>query len=368
MRKLLLFCLCYFFVTLANAQAVQRRIRFTPVDKDSLDLALNANYYLIEDSCAFIVRHIRFDFETRKFHGRFTDNSTENPAVVLTEGTYNDDGMKEGKFTLRYLNNNIKAVGNFKDDAFDGRWEMFYEDGKPELVFEAKEDILYITDAWDSRGKKIVDKGEGNYVATVPIFSWRGKLSGGRPDGTWKMYRTIDNYKQTVSSEHFKKGEFEYGESPAGKYTDLSRLNLVDMSLFPFINAEKMFVGPPCDMALAINPLVNAHYAAGMDSFKYHLRDALSRLFEGSDLEGKQGNIHITGVISKEGHIENLVRTGGTNVGLLAQGVIKAIENLPTLIPATQNGKPISEDFVIDLDIGNSTYSFTFKFMVLRLK
>ncbi len=86
MRRLLLFCFLCCFSIAVMAQDVQRHINFNPIDNDSLNMSLNSEYQLIEDSCATITRHARLNFRTRKFHGRFTDVRKDNPAVTLTEG------------------------------------------------------------------------------------------------------------------------------------------------------------------------------------------------------------------------------------------------------------------------------------------
>ena len=221
---------------------------------------------------------------------------------------------------------------------------MFYEDGKPGLTFEVKDGVYSIIDSWNTSGSKVIDKGNGPYLANLLFYTWKGKLVDGRPDGTWKMYQTKDDDKQTIATEHFKKGEFIDGENQAGSYTNASRIKLLNMDMFPFANTENLLVGAPCNFEQTRRKIVNAHYKAGMDAFNYDLRDALSRFFSHTDLEGKEGRFDIVGEISIEGRIENLARKGGSNVDSVASGIMREINSLPRLIPATIDGKPVTNN------------------------
>lgn len=363
MRKLLLACFLLFFIAKLSAQeTINRRINFNPIDRDSLNLALNDRFMLIEDSCAAIIRHIRFDFDSRKFHGRFTDVRKDNSAVILTEGYYNAEGKKEGTFTIRYTSGNLKAKGNFKNDDFEGTWDLYYDSGKPMLTFEVSNGIYNITNAWDDKGSKTADKGNGTFASEITPFVWEGKLANGKPEGTWKMYRSADKYKNTIASERFKKGEFVRGENQIGSYTDQSRIVLVNKDLFPFINTEKLVIGLPCNMSLQ-HKLVNAHYKNGMDSFNARLASELTGFFNGNHREGNEGHFEIVGEISTQGDIEKLTRKGGSSIEIISSGIMKIIADLPQLIPATIDGKPVTERFKLDLDLGVSSYSYNFQFL-----
>lgn len=367
MRKLILFCFLCFFSIVVRAQGVQRRINFNPIDNDSLDMSLNSAYNLIEDSCAQIIRHTRFNFETRKFHGRFSDVSKQNQAVVLNEGNYSDEGQKDGLFIMRYPDGTTMAKGNYKMDVFDGRWDMFYEDGKPQLTFEANDGICTIIDAWDMHGNKTIDKGNGNYLVDLSFYCWKGKLVNGKPDGTWKMYQANDPYKQTTGTEHFKKGEFTDGENQLGKYTNTSRISLVTTVGFKFTNAEKMYIGTPCGVPAAPNRVIDAHFKSGISSLKFHLQDALTNYIKGQNLEEITGSFFIVGDVDLTGHIINLKKEGGY-IANIERGVINIIESLPQLIPATIDGKPIVQQFKISLEVTKYGYSGSFQFLPIRYK
>ena len=368
MRKLLLFCFLCFFSIIAGAQDVQRHINFNPIDNDSLNMSLNSTYNLIEDSCAQIIRHTRINFRTRKFHGPFSDVSKQNPTVVLNEGNYSNEGLKDGTFIMRYPSGSTKAKGAFKKDVFDGRWDMFYESGKPQLSFEVKDGIYNIIDVWDRNGKKTIDKGNGNYTVDLTFFYWTGKLANGRPDGTWKMYGANNKNKEAAVTEHFKKGAFVDGESPLGKYTNESRISLVSTDEFKFFNAEKMYIGIPCNLpAIRDRVVVNAHYKSGITSFKIHLEEALKAYIIGRNLTEIEGSFFIVGDVDLTGHIVNL-KKGGGYIANMERGVINIIESLPQLIPATIDDKPVVQQFKISLIVNRGGYSGSFEFLPIRYK
>jgi len=364
MRNLLFFFFLLLFISKLSAQqTINRRINFNPIDKDSLNMSLNDQFMLIEDSCAAVIRHARFNFDSRKFHGKFTDVRKDNPVVILTEGYYNAEGQKEGTFTLRYASGNIEAKGNFKNDAFDGKWEVYYDNGKPKLIFEANNGVYTITDAWDEKGSKTVDHGNGTYSAEITTITWEGKLANGKPDGTWKMYSSTDKYKNTMATERFKKGEFVKGENQISSYTDASRIVLINKDIFPFVNAERLLIGMPCNMPSVKHTLLNAHYKNGMNSFKGRLTDALTSFFNGRDLSGSEGEFNIVGEINTGGDIVNLTRKGGSSLESIAGGIIRIISDLPRLIPATIDGKPVTEGFKLQLNLGHGAYYYNFQFL-----
>ncbi len=145
-----------------NGTFVKRSVNFNFITKDSVNLPLNANFELIETDCSQITRYAHLNMMQRKFMGKFKDVSRANPQLVVAEGNYTADGLKEGSFISHYLNGNLQTKGNFKNNLFDGHWELYYEDGKPQLTFEANGTDIKIIDSWDAKGVKIINNGNGN--------------------------------------------------------------------------------------------------------------------------------------------------------------------------------------------------------------
>jgi hypothetical protein len=241
-------------------------VQITFIGQDSINLPLNSDFELIEESCSQITRYGHYNQYQKFFYGPFRDVSVENPKLILTEGTYTLDGLKDGYFTMRYLNGNLQAKGSFKDDKYDGKWELYYDTGKPKLVFEANGKEIKIIDAWDAKGARIVDNGKGTYTADLDGIYWKGKLVDGKPDGAWRARLTDDVTNTDRLVERYKKGVFQDGKGMTGDYNDKPKLELVAKELFPFVKAEYMHVGAPCG-SVKSKHLVNAQYKNGLDMF-----------------------------------------------------------------------------------------------------
>jgi|SRR6185312_4379924 len=357
---LLIFCLV---TALSRSQQIQRRVRFQNLGNDSVGISLNDEYFLIEDSCAQIIRYGHFNFQQRKFHGRFTDVSKANPSLVVSEGSYSEDGLKNGAFKSYYLNGKLQAKGNFKDNKYDGKWEMYYEDGKPELVFEVTAGDYVISDAWKPDGTKTVDNGNGTFVDELGGLYWKGKLVNGKPDGKWRLLKTDDISEMPVGSESFKKGQFRNGSLYNNDYNDASRILLISPYKLPFVNAEKMLISSvPCN-GVKRKHIVGAQYEEGLESFSNHISDAVKPYFSTKNLT-QYGDIEfqIDGEVSEKGQLINLKSNGSD----LARGVIIQLINLPLLHPATVDGQAVKQKFTISFKIGGGFYQFTYRFLPIK--
>lgn len=361
MKKVLFFLAISLFVLSAKAQTMPRQINFHIIGRDSVNLPFNDEYYLIEDSCAQIIRHAHFDLQTRKFFGKVTDVSKIDPNVIISEGYYSEDGRKNGEFKVFFPNGKLRGKGNFKDDQYDGKWEMYYEDGKPELIFEATNGGCTITDAWKPDGTRIVDKGNGMYVANFEALYWKGRLANGKPDGKWNLFRTDDISNIPIGSEIFKNGQFRDGSVMNNSYNNTSHILLVSPYKLPFVNAEKMFVSQvPCNGAKRKH-IIGAQYENGLTSFSGFIKDAIEPYLGTIDLKGINNSIEIAGEVSETGRLINLKNNGFRDD--IAQGLIARLRNLPNLHPATIDGKPVRQKFTITFQINEGLYHFSYRFL-----
>ena len=119
----------------AQTSTGQRNILIQRFEKDSIHATYNEDYFLMEDSCAHILRIGFYDMALGKFTGPFKDVSKANPKQLLATGRYNENGQKEGAFISYYRNGNLEARGYFKEDRFEGKWEFFYPTGKPKHFY-----------------------------------------------------------------------------------------------------------------------------------------------------------------------------------------------------------------------------------------
>ena len=353
------------FAQSSPLQQVRRSIRFNILENDSVNLSLNDQYFLIEDSCAQIIRHGHVKLKQRLFYGRVRDVSKADLNLVVTEGNYTIDGQKYGEFITHYLNGNLQGRGAFKNNKYDGKWEVYYEDGKPELKFEAVNNEITITDAWKPDGTKTVDNGNGSYQADLDEYYWKGKLVNVKPDGTWKFLPKTDATETPMASESFKKGKFHSGISPIGEYTDSTRIILVAPNLLPFTNAEKLQISLTACDGSGYKRIVNAQYREGIDQFSEEIKKAISPIFQRINLRELHGELVIEGEVNENGALDKL-HADDYNTTNMVHNLEYSLSTLPLLQPATANGKPIKEKFTIRFKFEEGLYSFTYRFSPMQ--
>jgi hypothetical protein len=338
-----------------------RSIRINYVSRDSVNLALNDAYELIEDSCKQVIRYARL--KQRKFYGKIKDVSSLDISLVLTDGNYNADGQKDGYFITHYLNGQLQAKGSFKNDRYDGKWETYYNDGKPRLVFEANGNDKKIINAWDVKGTKIIDDGKGSYRADLGSIYWKGKLLNGKPDGTWVAIKTNDANEMEVLNEKYKNGSFIKGSGPLGAYTDASRLELVAADLLPFTHAELMRISMvPCD-GVKRKAIVSAQFRNGSAAFSQYIVDLVGPTIGKIDLRKYQGliRVDINGEVGENGVIVKLVSNSPYHE--IYDKLIPQLRNLPPLFPATIDGKPTTEKITMSFTIEEGVYHYSYQLL-----
>ncbi|WP_448700360.1 toxin-antitoxin system YwqK family antitoxin [Mucilaginibacter sp. AW1-3] len=344
----------------ASGPMTIRRVRINFVGKDSVNLALNEDFDMIEDSCSQIVRHGHL--KQRKFFGPFTDVSRIDPSLILTEGNYSADGLKDGPFISHYLNGKLQAKGNFKNNQYDGHWEIFYDDDKPKLTFDANNGDITITDAWDEKGSKTIVNGKGTYRVDIANIYWRGKLLNGKPDGTWKAYKTDDATNTDIISESYKNGVFQKGKGPLGEYTDAPRMILIPTDKLPFTRAEKLRISAvPCN-GVKRKHIVNAQYQNGLSAFSEEIKQVVSPYLGRVNLQPYDDKMVVEGEVTESGKIGRLDTNSPFNPDI-ARGLVQQLNRLPPLQPATADGKPITQKFTITFTFQRGMYSFSYRFL-----
>ena len=361
MRPSLLLIVLIFIARLAVAQNTQgRNIPFKKLGPDSVALSIGDDYYLIEDSCAFITRYAHFDFKAKAFNGHFRDVINEDEHIVLTEGYYKNN-KKNGPFILRYPNGQVYAKGNYKDDMYDGRWETFFEDGKPSLVFEADKNVYKIWDSWLEDGTRQVENGKGEYFAYSALSYWKGNLLNGTPNGNWRLYNEENG--AVYATEYFENGKFQDGTSNYSRYTGKSLLTLVFFS-FRFINVERLWPSSQLCGTVVSHQSANAVFAHGSNTFMEDLQNAVNTYFSTiTYLRDGSRAFKIEGEISPEGKFSNMKSNAEMGRGILYQ-----LKILPALTPASIDGKPVAQKFVMAFTFNDGAYHFNYNLLPLEVK
>ncbi|HTH81354.1 MAG TPA: hypothetical protein VL490_00375 [Mucilaginibacter sp.] len=341
-----------------------RNIRINYVARDSVNLALSDGFELIEDSCSQIIRYAKLNMRERKFMGIIKDVSRLDPSLIITEGNYTD-GKKDGYFTTHYLNGKLQAKGAFKNNRYDGKWEMYYDDGKPKLFFEANGNDIKIMEAWDTKGNKTIDNGKGNYRSDLGDIYWKGKLLNGSPDGTWEAVKTNDGNNNTLISEKYKNGAFQKGNGPLGAYSDAPRLELVNINMLPFTHAELVRISlVNCNgEGIKLRNAMHAQYRNGPESFNQSIKDLVGPYFGKIDLHKYLNEVKfdIDGEINETGNIIKL--NSNSPYAELTNGLVSLLRRLPPLIPATLNGKPVKEKITFSFTLDQGVYHFVHRML-----
>jgi hypothetical protein len=364
-----LLILAFVLITLnfAKAQTKERRIMFKTIAQDSIAIGLNDEYFLIEDDCAQIIRYAHYNFTNRIFSGHFKDVSKADPSLVVSEGYYNEDGQRNGPFFARYLNGNLRAKGIFKNNTYDGKWELYYDNGKPEVYFEVTDGEYTITDAWKADGTKVVTAGTGVYINDMGVIYWKGKLLNGKPDGTWKL--TNVNSGNTLFTERFKKGVFQEGSNDAGTYTytDKSHIQFISFFKMPLTNVEAMYFSSVECNGVGPNKVEWARHKDGNNAFGEEIKDLISPFLSTANLKELDNSFTIEGEIAVTGEFVNM-RSHQAFREDLARGIINRLKGMRDIIPAMVNGKPVPQKFNIKFVFSNSVYQFSYQLLQVETK
>lgn len=175
-------------------------------------------YFLVDDTCEYKVftRVCKYDKNAGGFNGFFTDYYDNN--VTALTGTYNQ-GKKDGDFKGFYPSGKPKFSIFFKDNLPVGNWQYFYPSGALWLSFNCKNNKPLLETYWDTRGRKKVENGKGNYSFKEDVLNYnefgftgityRGKIINGLPENIWLSYLSYPNRAdEYIGVEGFRGGKF----------------------------------------------------------------------------------------------------------------------------------------------------------------
>ncbi|MBB6611245.1 hypothetical protein H7F15_09375 [Pontibacter sp. Tf4] len=355
-------------LSVSAQETIPRNIQVKHFYPDSVHLPLNADYMLIEDACAKMIRRTRFNDQHRYFMGSFTDVNPQNPEQVLGQGTYTEDGKKTGLFTLYFPNGKLRAQGHFSNNQFAGDWSTYYEDGSPKAKFTVTDGLITVQQAWSENGSQIVTDGTGTYNVVSAWLTWSGDIRNGRPDGTWRAVNPLESNKAFYLTEKYKNGQFQKGTGPLGPYTDASRIEWFNPKEFPFLFIEEMYVSSrPCGFESDRNKIVGARYAQGLDAYSRAIGSQLNRALSGVNMKLYNHTLEIKGQVAENGRLVSLTYQNAFDERI-ASAIIKELRHLPALEPATSNGNPIRQDIEFIINIRPSGYNFKYRFLPIDPK
>lgn len=332
------------------------------IGADSVNISMNDKYNLVNDSCASIVRYAHYNTSNRQFFGKFKDVSKANPSRIMAEGTYTANGQKDGMFTAYYPNGRIQSQGTYKNNRYSGQWVINYRNGNPELMFEMTDaGELKVMNLWDNKGAKVIDNGNGDYHVNMGSIMWQGTLKNGLPDGTWTAANRSGAHTVLIT-EDFKNGKFQKGKSPAGSYTDASRIVLIDPNILPYMTAEQLTASPGGCNVVKPQRIVNAKFTISAADFNERFKETMSPYLAKVDLTKYEDDVTFAGTISAEGIVGNFkcITLFDDNA---ARNIINGLIRLPSFLPATADGKPVPQGFSVTFTFHQGLYHFSYKFL-----
>ena len=182
------------------------------------------------------------------------------------------------------------------------------------------------------------------------------------------MIRTDDKAKRVVGTESFKNGSFQTGTGILGAYNNSSKIVLIAADLLPFINAELLTLSSePCS-ATKKKHFVNAQYE---DRF-ISLTGEISRATYGSIINdiyttNNISTLVLRGEISDKGNVSHLTAdTYGGNPAVME--LLKELMRIRKMQPATLDGVPVAQKFILTYDISLGTYNFSYKLLPVETK
>jgi len=329
---------------------------FNITGEDNLKLSFNDHFEITPDGCGQLTRYAHFDAGHRKFVGEFKDVSSIDSNIVLTQGAYNEAGEKNGAFITRYANGKLQAKGNFVNGDFDGRWEMYYENGKPKLVFTAHQghDIA-VTDYWDDSGKKLIDHGKGKYIVVSDKYYWVGHLLNGKPNGKWRFCNAGDDSE--IRTGKYKNGVFQTDKS----HHNDPQLRLVSVDMLPFVKAEKLNISQTGCLPPADDHIQYAYYQGGNDGFVHALNFMMAQTMRHYDISRMASGFYIEGEVNDQGFLTHLQSYDAYDPQL-ANAIISTLKAAPRLVPAMIGDNKVNQKIRFNFSFGDNRYYFSYHF------
>jgi hypothetical protein len=329
---------------------------------DSVHVYYNERYYVIQDTCADIVRQVHISSTTKRFFGPFTDFSKANQEQIVAVGSYDKRGLKQGAFKTWYLDGKLQSRGSFKDGNFDEVWDFYYPNGKPKVTFEPFGAEMKIINAWNENGRKTVENGEGHYDWVMGGITWKGKINGGRPNGKWIAATSYFRQNEALATELFKDGVFQQGSNKAGAYSDSSNIHFFPGDLLPLYRSDDLIASVSDCYALNI---VAASYPQGGQQFISQIGERLTPVLDQLNLGTLNEPIVLQMKILTDGRLL-FDPADGTDPKIISACTV-ALNALPAFTPASVNRKLVEQQMLIIIRRNSSVYTFNYALLPVRL-
>jgi antitoxin component YwqK of YwqJK toxin-antitoxin module len=194
----------------------------------------NKNWAICEKTIASYYRMGTLAIDSFWFYTGIIKDYTIKDSLLM-EGSYSEDGYKDGHFAFYYRNGNIRMSGDYSRDKMIGNWKWNYPDGTEHAVIYfpgGKNDFTFITYR-DEKRQLQLENGNGDFTwysepsaSDINGFKLTGSCKDGKRVGTWKYYDSRTN--TLICKEVYKDGLFKRGRMET--YSN----NRIDSSVLEF--------------------------------------------------------------------------------------------------------------------------------------
>ena len=165
----------------------------------------------IEKDASFIrIAEVVFLGDSLIWDGIFTDSTVDGRLV--REGTYRNS-EKHGHFKFYHDNTVLESSGEYMDGRRIGKWNYYNDHGGIRQVVVFSDEDFSVQEFYDTRNKRLVSEGSGNWKLSVPfgdrVVMLNAYFTNGKRSGKW-VYRYSPGSK-ILTEEYDDDGSFLYG-------------------------------------------------------------------------------------------------------------------------------------------------------------
>ncbi|GEM_PF-6008062 len=225
----------------------------TSLAQVSVRIHYNASWQITIERDASFIRNteVVFQGDSLIWDGVFTDSTVDGRLV--REGTYRN-GEKHGHFKFYHDNTVLESSGEYVDGRRIGKWNYYNDHGgiKQVVIFSGED--FSVQEFYDTRNKRLVSEGSGNWRLSVPfgdkVVMLNAYFTNGKRSGKW-VYRYSPGGKILTEEygdegsflngiDHEKKGNPTYAETKL----KATLFEVPDLLRMERLEASEYFHGP----------------------------------------------------------------------------------------------------------------------------
>jgi len=310
-------------------------------------LYFDDQYYLVDQNCEFktYTRVVKYDQRLGGLNSFFTDYYNNNiPALT---GTYLE-GKRNGEFKGFYPNGQPRSIQSYDNDVPNGKWQYFYSNGSPWITIEFRNQIPYVIEFWNPKGRIKVKEGKGKFYLYNEATAYseygfsgiifKGHLKNGRPNGLWTASLDYGGKKEEfIGTELYVKNNFfnSFYTFPENVKPNQSIINILPASV---ADKSANLIAKSCtiDDNKGFSFYLQNHLNSSLPKVWKSLNPPLDDVFDifiQVNKKGESTKIDLPNTLPKQ----------------FAEALQKALKEVPYWIPSFVNSQTIDDTLVITI-------------------